>query len=118
MLAETARVMPTRPDPTRPDLTRGRGLYGARKINAVLARAGGVDARPVSRQLVERLVLSTLLVLRLPEVQTVCLQLTKARDVVVGSTALWSRLVSVVSGLLRHGGASGTTRRRRSRPER
>ncbi len=33
----------------------GRGLYGVRKVHAVLGRQGGVDGRPVSRRLVERL---------------------------------------------------------------
>jgi putative transposase len=33
----------------------GRGLYGVRKVHAALARAGGVDDRPVSRRQVERL---------------------------------------------------------------
>lgn len=33
----------------------GRGLYGVRKVHAALVRQGGVDGRPVSRRLVERL---------------------------------------------------------------
>lgn len=37
------------------DPTLGRGLYGVRKVHVTLARLGGVDGRPVSRRLVERL---------------------------------------------------------------
>jgi putative transposase len=37
------------------DPCQGRGLYGVRKVHAALARAGGVDERPVSRRQVERL---------------------------------------------------------------
>lgn len=33
----------------------GRGVYGVRKVHAQLAREGGVEGRPVSRRLVERL---------------------------------------------------------------
>ena len=37
------------------DPVLGRGLYGARKVHAQLAREGGVDGLPVSRRQVERL---------------------------------------------------------------
>jgi putative transposase len=37
------------------DPNLGRGLYGARKVTAQLAREGGVDGLPVSRRQVERL---------------------------------------------------------------
>jgi hypothetical protein len=37
------------------DRAIGRGVYGVRKVHAQLAREGGVDARPVSRRQVERL---------------------------------------------------------------
>lgn len=37
------------------DPSLGRGLYGARKVTAQLARQGGVAGRPVSRRQVERL---------------------------------------------------------------
>ena len=47
VLAEITRVFHD------PDL--GRGLYGARKVTAQLARDGGVDGLPVSRRKVERL---------------------------------------------------------------
>ncbi len=37
------------------DPNLGRGLYGARKVTAQIAREGGVDGQPVSRRKVERL---------------------------------------------------------------
>lgn len=47
MLAEIRRV--------HADRTLGRSVYGARKVFHQLARDGGVDARPVPRRQVERL---------------------------------------------------------------
>jgi len=47
VLAEITRIFP--------DPNLGRGLHGARKVTAQLARDGGVEGLPVSRRQVERL---------------------------------------------------------------